>query len=72
VLCLALCLRIEKVQEGEVEDDDGAVKTLGRPWRPQVHHVWDELLEEVLPPESSGRSPKGSFQEFFRIVVDGG
>ena len=59
-------------QESEVEDDEGVAKILGRAWRPKVHHVWDELLDELLPPDGSGRTPLGSFQEFFRIVVDGG
>ena len=59
-------------QESEVEDDEGGAKITGRAWRPKIHHVWDELLDELLPPDGSGRSPAGSFQEFFRIVVDGG
>jgi DNA polymerase phi len=59
------------VQESETGDDEGMVKTPGRAWRPQVHYVWDELLDELLPPDGSGRSPVGSFQEFFRIAVDG-
>jgi DNA polymerase phi len=59
--------------EQESEDDDEAgVKISGRAWRAKIHHVWDELLDELLPPDGSGRSPAGSFQEFFRIVVDGG
>lgn len=36
-----------------------------------MHFVWDVLLDELLPPPESERAPKGSFQEFFRIVVDG-
>jgi DNA polymerase phi len=46
-------------------------KIPGRAWKPQVHYVWNELLDNLLPPVASGRSPAGSFQEFFRIVVDG-
>lgn len=59
-------------QESEVGDDKGGAKFSGRAWRPKMHYVWDELLDELLPPDGSGRSPAGSFQEFFRIVVDGG
>jgi DNA polymerase phi len=59
-------------QESGVEDDDGVAKIPGREWRPKVHHVWDELIDELLPPDGSGRLPAGSFQEFFRVVVDGG
>jgi DNA polymerase phi len=46
-------------------------KAPSRAWKPQVHHVWDELLDALLPLEGSGRSSAGSFQEFFRVVVDG-
>ncbi len=68
----ALFQELRGEQESEVEDDEGAAKIPGRAWRPKIHHVWDELLDELLPPDGSGRSPAGSFQEFFRIVVDGG
>lgn len=60
------------VQESELRDEDGVTKIPGRAWRPQVHHVWDELLDDLLPPDGSGGSPATSFQEFFRIIVDGG
>jgi len=60
-----------RVQESELNDEEGAAKIPGRGWRPQVHHVWDELLDDLLPPDDSGRSPTTSFQEFFRIIVDG-
>ncbi|KAI0060788.1 hypothetical protein BV25DRAFT_1827328 [Artomyces pyxidatus] len=57
------------LKESEVEDED-MPKAGGRSWKPQVHYVWDLLLDELLPPSSTNRAPKGSFQEFFRIVVD--
>lgn len=59
------------VQEADVEDDEDAPKVNARSWKPQVHYVWDVLLDELVPPSESTRAPKGSFQEFFRIVVDG-
>ena len=55
----------------EGEGDDGVVRNPGRAWRPQVHHIWDELLDQLLPLEGNGHTQKGSFLEFFRIVVDG-
>ncbi|KAI0263807.1 DNA polymerase phi-domain-containing protein [Gloeopeniophorella convolvens] len=58
------------LRESGVEDDEDVVKASGRTWKPQVHFVWDDILDELLPPKDSGRTPKGSFQEFFRIVVD--
>ncbi|KAI0290438.1 hypothetical protein B0F90DRAFT_1812301 [Multifurca ochricompacta] len=48
------------LREGEIEDDESVAKIPSRAWRPQVHHVWDELLNELLSPEDN----------FFRIVVD--
>ncbi|KAH9180268.1 hypothetical protein EDB89DRAFT_1918230 [Lactarius sanguifluus] len=54
----------------EGEGDNAVVTTPGRAWRPQVHHIWDELLDQLLPLEGSGHTPKGSFPEFFRVVVD--
>ena len=58
-------------QEVEIEDEDEAGGKGARQWKPQVHYAWDVLLDELLPAEGSGKTPKGSFQEFFRIVVDG-
>ncbi len=37
-------------------------------WKPQVHFVWDLLLNEVLSPSETAHK---SFPEFFRILVDG-
>ena len=71
-MALFFSTKLRGRQESEIEDDEGGGKIPGRAWRPRVHYVWDELLDELLPPDGSGRSPAGSFQEFFRIVVDGG
>jgi hypothetical protein len=60
------------VQEVEDEDDDvPSSKKNTRVWKPQVHYVWDILLDDLLPAEGIGKEPKGSFREFWRIVVDG-
>lgn len=40
-------------------------------WKPQVHFVWDVLLDEVLSESNTGPDAKCSFPEFFRITVDG-
>ena len=72
--CFESCLFPQELrggQESEAEDDESGAKNPGRAWRPKVHFVWDELLDELLPSDGCGRSPAGSFQEFFRIVVDG-
>lgn len=62
---------MNRLQETAFEGDNGVVRSPGRGWRPQVHHIWDELLDQLLPLEGSGHTQKGSFPEFFRIVVDG-
>ncbi|KAI9446728.1 DNA polymerase phi-domain-containing protein [Lactarius indigo] len=67
---LVTLARILRETGFEGEGDNTVVRIPGREWRPQVHHIWDELLDQILPLESSGYSPKGSFPEFFRIVVD--
>lgn len=53
--------------EEETEETDIA-KTKNGLWKPQVHFVWDVLLDELLSEQDTA---KGSFPEFFRILVDG-
>lgn len=40
-------------------------------WKPQVHFVWDMLLDRVLSTKIHKGSNTASFPDFFRIVVDG-
>ncbi|KAI9456638.1 DNA polymerase phi-domain-containing protein [Lactarius psammicola] len=65
---LVTLARILRETGFEGEGDNYVVRIPGRVWKPQVHHIWDELLEQLLPLEGSGHTPKGSFPEFFRIV----
>ena len=63
-------------QESDADEDEETDIPKSGSWKPQVHFVWDMLLDQVLPAPSNAkgtveRSPKGSFPEFFRIVVDG-
>jgi DNA polymerase phi len=67
---LVTLARILKETGFEGEGDNGVVRVPGRAWRPQIHHVWDELVDQLLPLEGSGHAPKDAFPEFFRIVVD--
>lgn len=39
-------------------------------WRPQLNFSWNIILDQVLPSPNS-KVTKGSFQDFYRIVVDG-
>ena len=60
-------------QESDADEDEESDLPKSGSWKPQVHFVWDMLLDQVLPkPGVQGeRAPKGTFPEFFRIVVDG-
>ncbi|KAG6845192.1 hypothetical protein H0H87_012749 [Tephrocybe sp. NHM501043] len=60
------------LKESAVEDSDAkdTPKTTTGNWKPQLHFVWDTLLEQLIPGPNASQSPRGSFQEFFRIVVD--
>lgn len=49
------------------EDDKDAVKSATGVWKPELHYVWDIVLNRCLSHSGSD----GGFQELFRIVVDG-
>ncbi len=36
-----------------------------------MHFVWDVLLDALLSADETDAAVKGSFPEFFRILVDG-
>lgn len=56
---------------GDDDEDEGTTKGKNGSWKPQVHFVWDLLLDEVLSSAHDGSSAHASFPEFFRILVDG-
>ncbi|KXN82577.1 DNA polymerase V [Leucoagaricus sp. SymC.cos] len=58
------------LKESSAEDGEGSVKSGGVSWKPQLHFVWQYLLEQYFPRPNSSNAPKGSFQDFFRTVVD--
>ncbi|KAI0350071.1 hypothetical protein OH77DRAFT_1100919 [Trametes cingulata] len=58
------------LKESDADEDQEADVPKSGSWKPQVHFVWDMLLDHVLPKAESARPAKGSFPEFFRIVVD--
>ncbi|KAF5358052.1 hypothetical protein D9756_001914 [Leucocoprinus leucothites] len=58
------------LKESSLEDSEESIKSGGGSWKPQLHFVWHYLLERYLPGPDSTSPPKGSFQDFFRIVVD--
>lgn len=59
---------LKDLQVDEDEDVDVATAKAST-WKPQVHFVWDMLLDEVLSSDS-GQSTEKSFPEFFRVLVD--
>lgn len=53
-------------QESAIDKEVESKKSAN--WKPQLHFVWDVILDQLLDnPESTA----GTFQEFFRVVVDG-
>jgi DNA polymerase phi len=60
-------------QESSFDEDEGTIVTklaLGN-WKPQVHFIWDIILDQLLSTPKSPNASRASFQEFFRLVVDG-
>ncbi|TRM61838.1 DNA polymerase phi-domain-containing protein [Schizophyllum amplum] len=66
---LPVIARIIKDTRDE-EDEDEVPKSQAGNWKPQLHFVWDLMLAELLPTDGSHATSSGSFQEFFRVVVD--
>jgi hypothetical protein len=54
----------------ETPSEDDEVKSSGSNWHPQLHSVWDVLLEQLVG-EQASKSAKASFQEFWKVTVDG-
>jgi DNA polymerase phi len=50
--------------------DSEAFKNTTGHYKPQLHFAWDVLLDHLLPTTHSD-TRKGTFVEFFRVVVDG-
>ncbi|KAI0086629.1 DNA polymerase phi-domain-containing protein [Irpex rosettiformis] len=66
---LARIMKDLSVDSDEEEDERAPAKGKqhqGGSWKPQVHFVWNLLLDEVLSSENA----YASFPEFFRILVD--
>jgi len=61
----------EFLQESYVDEEDGNIKAPTRFWMPRLHFVWDIILDQFIPGHDGANQPQGSFQEFYRIIVDG-
>ncbi|KAJ7098057.1 DNA polymerase phi-domain-containing protein [Mycena belliarum] len=62
--------RILKETATEADTESGLPKSAAGSWKPQLHFVWDVILNQLLPGPDTLVFTKGSFQEFFRVVVD--
>ncbi|KAI5124484.1 hypothetical protein M0805_003011 [Coniferiporia weirii] len=66
---LALLGRLLKDSVSEDMTEGEASKHSAGPWKPQLHFVWDVILDALLAVDGSSTS-SGKFQDFYRIVVD--
>lgn len=67
------CINIDDdlaLQESNLENEEGPKSSPGN-WKPQVHFVWDVILDQLLSSSKSAHPTTAPFQEFFRVVVDG-
>ncbi|KAF9566303.1 hypothetical protein CPC08DRAFT_114924 [Agrocybe pediades] len=62
---------LSRILKESTTDEDGAKDPSKAPsgtWKPQLNFAWDIILDQMLP--NSTKPAKGSFQDFYRIVVD--
>ncbi|KIK06531.1 hypothetical protein K443DRAFT_89113 [Laccaria amethystina LaAM-08-1] len=63
---------LSKILKGSTTDEDGQKDPTKAPsgsWKPELHFVWDIIFDQLLP-GPNGEPSRGSFQEFYRVVVD--
>ncbi|KDR81783.1 hypothetical protein GALMADRAFT_221648 [Galerina marginata CBS 339.88] len=64
---------VSRILKESTTDEDGtkdASKAPSGTWKPQLNFAWDIILDQMLPGPNGKRSGKGSFQDFYRVVVD--
>ncbi|KAK0503113.1 DNA polymerase phi-domain-containing protein [Armillaria luteobubalina] len=54
----------------DIDDEESNSKSSGSSWKPELNFVWDIIFDYLLPSPGSNQQTKGTFPEFFRIVVD--
>ncbi|KAK0197249.1 DNA polymerase phi-domain-containing protein [Armillaria mellea] len=54
----------------DIDDEESNSKSSGSSWKPELNFVWDIIFDYLLPSPGSDQQTKGTFPEFFRIVVD--
>lgn len=63
---------LSRILKGSTTDEDGEKDPSKAPsgsWKPELHFVWDIIFDQLLP-GPNGKPSRGSFQEFYRVVVD--
>ncbi|KAK6907306.1 hypothetical protein I203_101296 [Kwoniella mangroviensis CBS 8507] len=60
------------LKEASAEDDESVSASTSGNWKPQLHFVWNIILDHYFPKsdEKSGNNGEAPFQDFFRVVVD--
>ncbi|KIL68594.1 hypothetical protein M378DRAFT_190984 [Amanita muscaria Koide BX008] len=66
---LQLLARILKESGAHDEDDKEPTKASAGSWKPDLHYVWNIILDYCLP-KSGSNARSNKFQEFYRVVVD--
>ncbi|KAL7419801.1 DNA-directed DNA polymerase [Cryptotrichosporon argae] len=57
------------LKESGSDDDDGVDASTGS-WKPQLHFVWNIILDAYFAPAAGSALERAPFQDLFRVVVD--
>ncbi|KAK8861548.1 hypothetical protein IAR55_002370 [Kwoniella newhampshirensis] len=61
------------LKEASSEEDEGIAASTSGSWKPQLHFVWNIILDRYFPKLTSPtfeNTSEAPFQDFFRVVVD--
>ncbi|TFK72185.1 hypothetical protein BDN72DRAFT_792794 [Pluteus cervinus] len=62
--------RILKDSSHDEGEDKSIPKAAAASWKPQLHFVWDVILDVTLPIAEGSEKRIAVFQEFYKVVVD--
>lgn len=66
-------MMVARILKESTADEDGLkdhTKASSGAWKPQLNFAWDIILDQLLPSLNTTKANKGSFQDFYRVVVD--
>ncbi|KAF8626266.1 hypothetical protein AX15_004941 [Amanita polypyramis BW_CC] len=66
---LAVVLKEAGTHDDDDDDDKDMARAPAGAWKPELHFVWDVILDRYLP-NTTLHIAENNFQEFYRIVVD--